>query len=499
MFRTAELGHKIEKAIYDETVPQLRESLLESQFELVENKKFPVVILIGGIDGAGKGEIINVLSSWLDPRHVQTHALTDLTDEEKDRPEMWRFWKRLPGKGKTGIFIGGWYRDLLFGWDDIHKKQSYMDNVIEESNEFEKLLASEGALILKFWLHLSKEQQKKRFKALENNPATKWKVGKEDWEKHKNYDKFRNAVEYILRRTSTAEAPWVIVESTDSRYRNLTVGKVILEALRRKLSNVDQPAQQVIQSTPPLLPALDEKSILRSLDMGLAIDKKEYNKLLEKYQGKLNQLTRHPAFRKSGIVLMFEGSDAAGKGGAIRRITASLDARQYQVIPVAAPTQEERAQPWLWRFWRHVPRHGQVTIFDRSWYGRVLVERIEGFCSQDDWMRAYKEINDFENQLSESGLIVVKFWVAISADEQLKRFREREETGFKRYKITDEDWRNRERWDQYEIAVNDMVERTSTNSSPWTLVEGNNKYYARVKILKTLCDRIEQAIENLKK
>jgi polyphosphate kinase 2 (PPK2 family) len=198
------------------------------------------------------------------------------------------------------------------------------------------------------------------------------------------------------------------------------------------------------------------------------------------------------------VVGVFEGNDAAGKGGAIRRVTGALDARGYQTISVAAPTEEERAQPYLWRFWRHIPRRGRLAIFDRSWYGRVLVERVEGFCSKTDWMRAYGEINDFEAQLTRHNIAVVKFWLTISKDEQLRRFKEREKIGFKRFKITEEDWRNREKWGEYEHAVCDMVDHTSTEISPWTLVEANDKNFARIKILKTLCDRIEAALKKKK-
>jgi polyphosphate kinase 2 (PPK2 family) len=229
--------------------------------------------------------------------------------------------------------------------------------------------------------------------------------------------------------------------------------------------------------------------------MSLTLTKAAYKKELLKYQGQLNILMRSPEFKKRmSLVVAYEGADAGGKGGNIRRVTAALDARYYNIIPVAAPTDEEKVQPYLWRFWRHVPGKGRVTIFDRTWYGRVLVERVEGYCSEADWMRAYSEINDFEEQLVRNNILIVKFWLAISKEEQLRRFKEREKIGFKRFKITEEDWRNREKWDAYEQAVCDMVDRTSTDIAPWTIVEGNSKYYARIKVLKTLCDTIEAAL-----
>jgi polyphosphate:AMP phosphotransferase len=296
----------------------------------------------------------------------------------------------------------------------------------------------------------------------------------------------------MLRTTSTAESPWTIVEGTDPRYRYLTIGKAVLEALRHRLA---APVVSIHTATlPPTLTATDNLTILRSLDMKKKIKKNDYEDQLEKLQGRLNLLSRHDDFRKLSVLVVFEGNDAAGKGGSIRRITQALDARQYHIIPVAAPTEEERAQPYLWRFWRHLPRRGKLAIFDRSWYGRVLVERVEGYCSEADWMRGYAEINDFEEQLVRHKIVIVKYWLAITEDEQLRRFKEREKIGFKRFKITDEDWRNREKWGAYEQAVCDMIDRTSTEIAPWTLVEANNKQYARIKILKTLCERIEKAL-----
>jgi polyphosphate kinase 2 (PPK2 family) len=263
--------------------------------------------------------------------------------------------------------------------------------------------------------------------------------------------------------------------------------------MRKRLA---QEKRQSVPVAPPLIHAIDQKNVLTELDLTQKLAKKDYERDLAKYQGRLSELVRDPRFvEKHSLVLVFEGSDAAGKGGSIRRIGASMDARQYQVVPIAAPTEEERAQPYLWRFWRHLPRTGRVGIFDRSWYGRVLVERVEGFCAETDWLRAYAEINDFEHQLVNAGAVVIKFWLQISADEQLRRFKEREETEFKRFKITEEDWRNREKWDEYVSAVCDMVDRTSTGLAPWTLVEANDKNFARVKILKTVCERLEAALK----
>ncbi|MFA5824457.1 MAG: polyphosphate:AMP phosphotransferase [Gallionellaceae bacterium] len=496
MFESAELGHKIDKVTYDAEVPKLREALLDAQFDLAEKAKFPVIILVGGVDGAGRGETVNLLNEWMDPRYVQTHGMGDPSDEEMERPMMWRFWRALPPKGKIGVFLGSWYT-----WPILNRvmgitKTAELDQSLERAKRLEKMLTDEGALIIKFWLHLSKEKQETRLKLLEKNPKTRWRVTKRDWEHYKLYDKFLTIHESVIRHTSTAEAPWIIVEGADARYRSLTIGKVILEGLRKRLAEDDKKKVSIVRAA-PLLPSIDKLHILKALDLTQKLEKKKFAEELEKYQGKLALLTRDPRFKNITVVAVFEGNDAAGKGGSIRRITSAVDARQYQVVPIAAPTEEERAQPYLWRFWRHVPRKGRVTIFDRSWYGRVLVERVEKFCSEADWMRAYHEINDFESQLERSRVIVVKFWLTISKDEQLRRFEERKKTGFKRFKITDEDWRNRDKWEDYEQAICDMVDRTSTRLAPWTLVEANDKNFARIKVLKILCQRIESAMKKI--
>jgi len=492
MFESAELGHHIDKETYRAQVPALREALLEAQLDLMQAARFPVLILIAGVDGAGKGETANKLNEWLDPRHIDTHAFGEPSDEEKARPPMWRFWRSLPPKGKMGIHFGSWYSDPI-----LRRVQGKIGNdtlvqAMDEIVRLERMLVDEGALILKFWFHLSKDMQKARIQKLKSDPKTRWRVTEQEKKHLKLYDEFKSVSEQVLRETSTAGAPWIIVEGCDANYRNLTVGQHILHAIRDRLDNPEKTARE--PNDPPLLTSLDQTSLLSRMDLAQKLDDESYDKKLERYQGKLNKLTRESGFRKRGVVCVLEGPDAAGKGGAIRRITQAIDARIYRVVPISAPTEEERAQPYLWRFWRQLPGPGNLTIFDRSWYGRVLVERVEGFCSEYDWMRAYGEINDFEAQLVQQGYLVVKFWLQITPEEQLKRFEERQNTPYKRFKITQEDWRNRDKWNAYQAAVCDMVDRTSTDSAPWTLVEANDKNYARIKVLKTLCERIEQVL-----
>jgi polyphosphate:AMP phosphotransferase len=493
MFESAELGHAIDAERYDRELPRLRRELLEAQLEMVESRRFAVIIIIAGMDGAGKGDTVNVLNEWMDPRHIQTHAPSEPTETDLARPPMWRYWRALPPRGKVGIFFDAIHSEAIH--DRVYNRigNSELDQALERGKRFEKMLVDEGALVLKFWLHLSKKCQKKRFDKLEKDPATSWRVNKDDWRNHKHYGRFRQVAERALRQTSSAEAPWTIIEGYDARYRELTLGEALLRALRQRLVIDGTPPQPAV-TVPPVVPRIDGLNVLRALDLSLDLEKKEYEEQLAYWQGKLNKLSRKKGFGEISVVAVFEGNDAAGKGGSIRRVTRALDARRYQVVPIAAPTDEEADHPYLWRFWRHLPERGKFVIFDRSWYGRVLVERVEGFCAEADWMRAYGEINDFEEQLIRNRTLVVKFWLSIDSDEQLRRFKEREKIPFKNFKITEDDWRNREKWPLYEEAVCDMVERTGTQIAPWTLVEANSKRYARVKILKTLVKRIEQAL-----
>jgi len=493
MFESAELGHVIDKETFKKEVPRLRAALLDVQYDMLEKKEFPVVILISGVDGSGKGETINLLYSWMDPRHISTLAFSAPSDEEQSRPYMWRYWRALPPQGKIGIFAGSWYSQPIADSILGAMRDTDMDDRLDDINRFEAMLVNEGALVLKFWFHLSKEGQKQRLKALEKNPRTAWRVTKASYERLKTYDKLQQVAGHVLRVTNTAHAPWIIVEGTNDEYRSLTVGRIVLDALQRRLQ---QQGRQQVPVAPPITHGIDQKNVLTELDLGKHLLKKDYERELTKYQSRFFELMRDLHFlEKRSLVVVFEGSDAAGKGGAIRRLVSAIDARQYQIIPIAAPTSEERVQPYLWRFWRHLPRTGRVAIFDRSWYGRVLVERVEGFCTEADWLRAYAEINDFEHQLTDAGVVVIKFWLQISADEQLRRFEERQAMDFKRFKITDEDWRNREKWDDYVTAVCDMVDRTSTGLAPWTLVEANDKNFARVKVLQTVCESLEQALK----
>ncbi|MGE3774601.1 MAG: polyphosphate:AMP phosphotransferase [Gammaproteobacteria bacterium] len=495
MFEAAEVGHRIEKKAFEAALPALRVSLLEAQWAVQSKRAFPVLVVIAGVDGAGKGETVNVLNEWMDPRHIRTVAFDTPTEEEAQRPRMWRYWQALPARGQIGILFGSWYMDPIVARVYRRAKKVELALEIERINRFERMLADDGALILKFWFHLSKDAQRARLEKIDRDPRRTWRVTRADWKQFEHYDRYYAVSEHVLRETSTGYAPWQVVEGADEHYRHLTVGTLLRDAIDKRLAATRRHRRPpAASSTAPLVAPLDALTVLGRLDLTRTLSERKYERELEQWQGELARLSRGKGFEKRAIVVAFEGMDAAGKGGAIRRLTGALDARQYRVVPVGAPNEEERAYPYLWRFWRHLPRRGRMTIYDRSWYGRVLVERIEGYCTEADWMRAYGEINEFEEELVDGGGLICKFWLHISPEEQLRRFEERTQTGFKHHKITSEDWRNRARWPLYQQAAADMIERTSTRLAPWTLVEAEDKHWARIKVLKTLVEHLREAL-----
>lgn len=491
MFESAELGHSIDDESFDAAVPALREALLDAQFELQRQARFPVLILLNGIEGAGKGETVKLLNTWMDPRLIRVESFDLQTDEELTHPPEWRYWRRLPPKGLTGIFFGNWYSQMLNARVQKRIRTARLDQAADAAKRLERMLCDEGALIFKFWFHLSKKQMSKRLELLKSDPLRSWQVSPFEWQQSKVYDKFIHFGERVMRRTSRDYAPWYVIEGSDANYRHLSVARILLEGMQAALKTEVRPITQ--PHVAPLVASLDNRALIDSLDMTQVLEKDDYKRDLVTEQARLAGLIGNKRMRRHSLVLVFEGNDAAGKGGAIRRVTEALDPRSYRVVPVAAPTEEERAQPYLWRFWRHIPARSKLTIFDRSWYGRVLVERVEGFCTQADWLRAYSEINDFEESLTSHRVVLVKFWLAIDRETQEQRFKAREEIGYKRYKITADDWRNRAKWNEYVDAVGDMVDRTSSEIAQWTLVEANDKRFARIKVLRTINEALEAA------
>jgi polyphosphate:AMP phosphotransferase len=495
MFEAAKLGRKINKATFKELEPQLRAELLEAQRQLADSD-IPVFVIISGMEGAGKGEVVNRLNKWLDARGMETNAYWDETDEERERPRYWRFWRTMPPRGSISIMFGAWYMQLLNDRVRDRIDDSELDQRLSRIVALERMLTEDRALILKFWFHLNEDTQRARLLELSRDDRSRWKMTPKKSDMPKMYRKFESVGEHIIRNTDSGFAQWYMIEANDRRYRDMTVGRTLLHAMRAYLDNPPEETK-VKQSHAPSLPVTASATItiLDHVDLDQSINREEYKRELEKLQNRLNRLVWEGYKQKRSCVLVFEGSDAGGKGGAIRRVTNAIDARLYRAIPIAAPTDEERAHHYLWRFWRHIPRAGRLTIYDRSWYGRVLVERVEGFATESEWHRAYQEINDFEEQLVENGTTVLKFWLHISKEEQLKRFKEREQVPYKQHKITDEDWRNREKWDDYAKAVNEMVIRTSTEYAPWKIIAGNDKLFARIEVLKNLCEHLEAGLK----
>lgn len=490
MFESAEVGRSIDRKEYEKRLKKVRTELLKAQHELAATKT-RLIVLVGGVEGGGKTEVARRFTDWMDPRGLKVEAYGDSSDEENERPEYWRYWRTLPPSGHGAILVGSWYTRPIVAraFKDIGEGE--FDRLLDRAIAFESMLCREGTALVKIWLHLSKKEQRRRFKELEKDEATAWRVTKKDWEYSKQYDRFRKVCEHALAKTGTVEAPWTVIEATDRRYRNLTAAETVLAAMREALEK----ARHAPSPNDPDRSKPPKVSVLTRLDLGKTLDDDEHDRKLLKQQARIAELTWRMRKQGRALICGFEGVDAAGKGGSIRRLLAAVDPRNASVMAVAAPTDEERARPYLWRFWRNIPRLGRLTIFDRTWYGRVLVERVEGFCSKDDWKRAYGEIAAFEEELTECGAIVCKFWLQISADEQLRRFKDRVKTPFKQYKITDEDWRNRGKWDAYQAAAVEMIEKTSTPNAPWTLVEAEDKRWARVKVLKTVADRLEEELE----
>lgn len=495
MLQIAEIGHRVDKPVYDKTVAGLREALIDAQYDLSRSQSFSTVVLLSGLNAAGKSETVHQLLAWLDPRFVETYAIgTEETDDQRLRPFMWRFWQMLPPKGRIAIFFEHWYTLPGLRRATREISDAEFDKHLAEINRFERMLTDEGVLLLKFYLHISKKEQRKRLKRLAADPQEAWRVSPLDELAAKHTRRIGATIEKTFRLTNHGHAPWIVVEATDRRYRELVVAQTIHQALRNRLAAAKAMPAGTRRAPDIHIPNPDNKSVLASLDYRKAVTKRAYQRELPVLQSRLGQLMKSKRMKARSLILAFEGTDAAGKGGAIRRVAEAMDPRYYRIVPVAKPTDEEAGRPYLWRFWRHVPRQGHATMFDRTWYGRVLVERVEGFCLPSDSRRAYGEINDFESDLTREGAIVVKFWLAITKQEQLRRFKDRQRQPFKRFKITKEDWRNRERWDDYERAVSDMVALTSTDVAPWTLVEAEDKNYARLKVVRTICEQIEAAI-----
>ncbi len=523
MLDTLDLGIKLPRKEAHQALDRLGLELSLLQRAAYENG-IPVFLVFEGWDGAGKGDAIGRLVDSMDPRGFRVHAVREPTAEERLHPLLWRFWRLVPARGAVSILDRSCYSDLIAArlakrpvrpaGDGAGPAGHRLDweRALDGVQEFERQLVDDGTLLVKFFLHVSHKEQKRRVKAWAADPYQRWRAEDHDARKGHGYKKTLAVTEEILALTSTTKAPWVLVEAEDDGHRRVKVLDTVAAALRRALTErgIPVPTPENPQAADPdpgegaSAPhpdpltepvAVPRDSPLAGLDLSLHLSRDRYKKELDAAQDRLRELEFACYAERRAAVIVFEGSDAGGKGGAIKRLTARLDPRGYAVIPVAAPHGEAAAHHYLWRFWREVPKGGHIAVFDRSWYGRVLVERVEGFAEEPAWRRAYQEINEFERALADGGTTLVKFWIQVSPEEQLRRFRERERTPRKRHKITDEDWRNRAKLPRYVEAVSEMIRRTSTPYAPWTLVEGDDKLHARIKVLTTVVQALERALK----
>ena len=493
MLEQVDLSQKLDKADYKTRMELLGNQLGELHRKLHE-RKIPAIIVFEGWDAAGRGTLINELILRLDPRGFKVFANNTCHADTTAHPFLWQFWNTIPAAGKVMIYDKSWYDRVLSERIDGLSVPEKLAATYDEIVSFERQLSDSGCILIKFFLHITRKEQKKRMEKLEQDPATRWRVGEVEWRRHRKYDEYVEIIEETLSKTDRDCSPWIPVAAMDRRFAAVKICETIAQSFEQQLARLEQ--QPILKPSTELTENRQEisASILDRVTMLKEWKPDDYEKAMDRFGKKLHEMHYEAYKKKIPVLILFEGWDAAGKGGAIKRLVQHLDPRGYEVVPVAAPNDTEKSHHYLWRFWQAVPAAGRISIFDRTWYGRVLVERVEGFCQETEWRRAYREINEFEQQLTNYGAVVVKFWLHIDKDEQLRRFREREDTPEKRWKITDEDWRNREKWDAYKVAVDEMLFRTSTRKAPWTVVAANSKEYARWLVLKTVTEAIDSAL-----
>lgn len=494
MLESLDLSKKLSARSFKRILPGLQNRLRHLQYQIRE-AQIPVILVFEGWDLTGKGGIVRMLAERMDPRGFRSYPIYPPSKHELGYSFLRRFWLRLPERGEFIIFYHSWYGRVL--GDRVEKRCSKKEwkSAYKEINEFEQQLTDDGTLILKYWLHFTKKDQKKRLAKYAKDPFEKWQITSEVKKRHKKYEKYLSAIEDMLEQTNSTAAPWILVPG---RHFDFAAAKIFrhvidsLEAILRKKIKEQGSAARIAKLNSQLISDGKMPGILDRVDLNKQLTEKEYEEELNDLQNELRKLQFDVEQSNQSVILVYEGWDAAGKGGNINRLTAKLDPRWFEVHSIAAPTQEERMRHYLWRFWKRIPPAGMICIFDRSWYGRVLVERVENFATPEEWDRAYREIREFERQLTSSGAILLKFWMHISKEEQLRRFHERKKLVYKQHKITDDDWRNRKKWDDYFTAVTQMLEQTNTSYAPWIVVEGNCKWWARIRTLRATVDRIKK-------
>lgn len=476
-----EIAGRLEKA---------KGKLYELQMK-IKDHKVPVLVLFEGWSSAGKGSMIGRVIKNIDPRFFKVATMSAPTEDELRRPFLYRYMRQIPEQGKFTFLDSGWMEETTKAVLEGKLSGEDYEKRIDSIKRFERQLTDNGYLVVKYFMHIDKNQQAKRMKGLLSGEDTQWRVQKFDQWQNEHYGKCEKVYDRYLKDTNMSTSPWYIVDAENKKWAELQV----LETL---VSNIEVALQNQMHSVPILQNVFPLVKMPKLQDVeleGKVIEEEAYRKELKELQKRLRELHNRVYRKRVPVIITYEGWDAAGKGGNIKRITGALDPRGYEVHPIASPEPHEKARHYLWRFWTRLPKDGHIAIFDRTWYGRVMVERLEGFCSENDWKRAYNEMNEFEKELHDWGAVIIKFWVQIDKDTQLERFTDRQNNPEKQWKITDEDWRNREKWDLYEDAVNEMLKKTSTTFAPWHILESVDKKYARIKALKIVIEELEKALE----
>lgn len=473
-----------------ERLDRARRRLYELQMQIKEHK-LPVVVLFEGWGASGKGSTIGKIIKNIDPRFFKVATMSAPTEEDLRRPFLYRYMKQIPEAGKFTFLDSGWMEETTKEClEDRLSGEDYAKR-IDSIKRFERQLTDNGYLVLKFFMHIEKKEQDARMSALLAQKDTSWRVAPFDKWQNEHYKKCEKVFDRYLSDTNMSTSPWYIVDAKDKKWAELQVLETMVSGIEVAMQNTNH-SVPILQNVFPLV----KMPKLKDVELeGKTLDDEEYKEELKQLQKKLGELHNRVYRKRVPVIITYEGWDAAGKGGNIKRITGALDPRGFEVHPIASPEPHEKARHYLWRFWTRLPKDGHIAIFDRTWYGRVMVERLEGFCSENDWKRAYNEMNEFEKELSDWGAVIIKFWVQIDKDTQLQRFTDRQNNPEKRWKITDEDWRNREKWDLYEDAVNEMLQKTSTVYAPWHILESVDKKYARIKALKIVIKELEKALD----
>jgi len=468
---------------------QYRNELAKRQ-QVISEAKMPVIVILEGWGTSGKGTAIKSMIKYMDPRFFKVYNMDAISDDEKRKPFLYRHAAKMPKQGQFSIFDGGVMDEVTkaYLFNEISSKE--YKNRIKSIVNYERQLRDNGYLVLKFFLNIDEKTQKERIEKLFDSKNTKWRVSPEDVWQNKNYKKCSKLYKEYIKLTDTKACPWREIQAENMDDVERFIATTIISEIDNAIKNPW--VAEIKENSYPMVSTVPLSQIELS---GKVLTDEEYKKRLKELQKKLGKLHNKLYRKRIPLIIAYEGWDAAGKGGNIKRIASALDPRGYEVFPIASPTPDEKQRHFLWRFYNRLPRTGHIAIFDRTWYGRVMVERLEGYCSENDWQRAFNEMNEFEKDLVDWGAIVIKFWVQIDKDTQLARFTERQNTPEKQWKITDEDWRNREKWDLYETAIDEMIAKTSTEFAPWFILESNDKKYARIKALETVIAEIEKRLK----